>query len=208
MGRIISAAGTKGGVGKSTIATHLAAWLHEQGQSVAFVDADRTRSGSRFITEVVPEIHVERAETSDDLLDGLPELARDFDVTVVDCAAGDDEATRAALFRSDFAILPTGPGALDLRALIRTAKLIQQVQSVRGGSPAAVVVLNRLRKRTRLTDDARGLAEQSKLPVASTELFERVGLADCVGQSALAWTYEGAAESGRELRALFEEIIR
>src|SRR4051794_31815807 len=39
-GMIIVIANSKGGVGKSTIAVHLAAWLHEQGHSVILADCD------------------------------------------------------------------------------------------------------------------------------------------------------------------------
>ena len=37
---IIAMTNSKGGVGKSTLAVHLAAWWHEQGARVALVDAD------------------------------------------------------------------------------------------------------------------------------------------------------------------------
>ena len=37
---IIVVANSKGGVGKSTIAVHLAAWLHEQGHTVTLADCE------------------------------------------------------------------------------------------------------------------------------------------------------------------------
>ncbi len=43
---IITIANSKGGVGKSTIAVHLAAWLHEQGHSVTLADCDTQQSSS------------------------------------------------------------------------------------------------------------------------------------------------------------------
>lgn len=39
----------KGGVGKTTLAVHLAVWLHERGLRVAFIDADGQSSSSRWI---------------------------------------------------------------------------------------------------------------------------------------------------------------
>ena len=38
---IIVVANSKGGVGKSTLAVHLAGWLHEQGRSVILADCDK-----------------------------------------------------------------------------------------------------------------------------------------------------------------------
>ena len=45
---IIVIANSKGGVGKSTIAVHLAAWLHEQGHSVTLADCDTQHSSSEW----------------------------------------------------------------------------------------------------------------------------------------------------------------
>ncbi|MGN6727617.1 MAG: ParA family protein [Tepidisphaeraceae bacterium] len=41
---IIVVANSKGGVGKSTVSVHLAAWLHEQGRKVTLADCDTQQS--------------------------------------------------------------------------------------------------------------------------------------------------------------------
>jgi Mrp family chromosome partitioning ATPase len=51
---IITTANFKGGVGKSTIAVHLAVWLYEKGRHVILVDADMQQSTSRWIKTSVP----------------------------------------------------------------------------------------------------------------------------------------------------------
>ena len=43
---IIVVANSKGGVGKSTLAVHLSAWLHEQGHTVTLADCDTQQSSS------------------------------------------------------------------------------------------------------------------------------------------------------------------
>ena len=57
---IIVVANSKGGVGKSTIAVHLAAWLHEQGHKVTLADCDTQHSSSDWLKEAVPEIKTVR----------------------------------------------------------------------------------------------------------------------------------------------------
>ena len=57
---IIAIANSKGGVGKSTLAVHLAAWLHEQGHQVTLADCDTQHSSSEWIREAVPEIKAVR----------------------------------------------------------------------------------------------------------------------------------------------------
>src|SRR5580700_7054815 len=58
--KIILIANSKSGVGKSTLAVHLATWLHEQGQTVILADCDAQRSSSDWIKEAMPEIKTVR----------------------------------------------------------------------------------------------------------------------------------------------------
>ena len=53
---IIAIANTKGGVGKTTLAVHLAAWLHEKGYSVILADCDTQRSASEWVRQAAPGI--------------------------------------------------------------------------------------------------------------------------------------------------------
>ena len=59
----------KGGVGKSTLAVHLAVWLHERGQRVMLVDCDLQRSSSQWMAEAAPEVRVEVLLSEDELIE-------------------------------------------------------------------------------------------------------------------------------------------
>src|SRR5713226_5228553 len=61
-------ANTKGGVGKSTLAVHLAVWLHDQGTKVALLDTDKQRSSSHWIGEAEPLVTVRTAATPEECL--------------------------------------------------------------------------------------------------------------------------------------------
>lgn len=75
---IIAVANSKGGVGKSTTAVHLAAWLHEQGHSVTLADCDTQQSSSEWIREAVPGINAVRLDNPDHILNELPLLEGGF----------------------------------------------------------------------------------------------------------------------------------
>jgi len=76
---IIALTNSKGAVGKSTLAVHLAAWWKEQGGDVALVDADAQGSSSVWLREAAPHIPVFRLQTPDDILERIPELRGTYD---------------------------------------------------------------------------------------------------------------------------------
>src|SRR5436309_14681771 len=76
---IIVVANSKGGVGKSTLAVHLAAWLHEQGHSVTLADCDMQHSSSEWAKEAIPDVKSVRLADADEILDRLPALGQQSD---------------------------------------------------------------------------------------------------------------------------------
>src|SRR5438105_14597756 len=81
---IIVVANSKGGVGKSTLAVHLAAWLFEQGHSVILADCDMQHSSSDWSMEAMPDIRTVRLANPEEILDRLPQLALEADFVVAD----------------------------------------------------------------------------------------------------------------------------
>ena len=114
---IITIANSKGGVGKSTLAVHLAAWLHEQGCKVTLADCDTQQSSSEWIREAVPGVKAVRLDNPDIILNELPILGQDADFVVADGPGSQTETSRALLLRADLAIVPCKASMLEVRAL-------------------------------------------------------------------------------------------
>jgi chromosome partitioning protein len=81
---IIVIANSKGGVGKSTLAVHLAGWLHEQGHRVTLADCDTQQSSMDWIREAVPAVKAVRLDNPDMILNELPLLNADTDYVIAD----------------------------------------------------------------------------------------------------------------------------
>lgn len=204
--RVVCAGAFKGGVGKSTVVLHLAAFSASRGESVCLVDADPQRSALRVAEECIGNVAVETADTRDDLMDGVPALAERFDRVYVDLPAGSGELLFAALARADACIVPSGAGLLDLRALQRTLHVVEQVRSVReNGKPEAVVVWSRVIPRTKLFREAEAAATELGFPVADTVLQQRTPVADAFGQRRMVWDLGGHAAD--EFRNLCLEML-
>src|SRR5271168_3815437 len=103
---IIVIANSKGGVGKSTIAAHFAAWLHEQGHKVMLADCDTQHSSSDWLHEAVPDIKTVRLASSDQIMDELPQLSRQVDFVVADGPGSNTDTSRTLLLCADLAIVP------------------------------------------------------------------------------------------------------
>src|ERR1700758_2846447 len=128
---IIVVANSKGGVGKSTLAVHLAAWLHEQGHSVTLADCDTQHSSSEWAKEAVPDVKTVRLADPDEILDSLPTLAREADYIVADGPGGNNETSRALLLRADLALVPCKASMLEGRALAAASNVLRAGQGVR-----------------------------------------------------------------------------
>ena len=122
---IIVMANSKGGVGKSTLAVHLAVWLHEHGKTVILADCDAQRSSSDWLREAAPEIKSVRLNGSNAILDKLPRLGREADYVIADGPGSDDEKSRSLLLRSDLAIVPCKASMLEVRALVPSNRVAQ-----------------------------------------------------------------------------------
>lgn len=132
---IIVIANSEGGVGKSTLAVHLSAWLHEQGYTVTLADCDTQQSSTEWVKEAVPDLKTVRLADPDDILDRLPILAQQTDYVVADGPGSNTETSRALLLRGDLALVPCKASKLGLRALAQATHVLRQAQDIWGADP-------------------------------------------------------------------------
>jgi chromosome partitioning protein len=205
---IIAIANSKGGVGKSTLAVHLAAWLHVQGHRVTLADCDTQQSSSEWIREAMPDVKAVRLGNPDVILNELPALAQDTDFVVADGPGSNTETSRALLLRADLAILPCKASMLEVRALAKATEVLRQAQDIRAGKPSAVIVLSMVGRNYRLTQDMKEAAAALELPLAATAMILRQIYADAPGQGAVVWNLGSRGqEAATEVDQLFREIL-
>ncbi len=205
---IITVANNKGGVGKSTLSVHLAAWLHEQGHSVTLADCDTQQSSSEWIHEALPDVKTVRLSSPSEILNELPLLRQEVDFVVADGPGSNTETSRALLLRADFAIVPCKASMLEVRALAQATQVLREAQDIRGGKPDAVIVLNMVGKHYRLTKDMMQAAAALDLPLAKTAMILRQIYADAPGQAAVAAQLGSRArEAAAEVDQLFREVL-
>lgn len=205
---IIVVANSKGGVGKSTISAHLAAWLEKQGHSVTLADCDTQASSSEWLAEAAPEVRAVRLASPDQILDQLPALALESDYLVADGPGSNTETSRALLLRADLAVVPCKASMLEVRALAQATAVLRQAQDIRAGAPRAMVVLSMVGRNYRLTQDMKDAAAALGLPIAATPLVLRQIYADAPGQGSVVWEMgTRGKEAAGEMETLFRELL-
>jgi len=205
---IIVVANTKGGVGKSTIAVHLAAWLHEQGHSVTLADCDMQHSSSDWAKLAAPGVNSVRLGSADEILESFPQLKKEAQYLVADGPGSNTEISRTLLLCADLAIVPCKASMLEVLALSQATMALRHAQSIRKGQPHAMIVLSMVGKTYRLTRDMKEAAVALGLPMAKTALTLKQIYADAPGQNAVVWNLGARGrEAAQEITAFFREAL-
>ena len=201
-------ANTKGGVGKSTIAAHLAIWASDLGIKTALIDTDKQRSSSQWITEANPAISVRVANTPEECLKEATELRESHDLVVGDGPAGLDDVSRTLLILADLAILPLTPSILDLRSVQQATDVLKFAQGINKGRPEGRIVLNKMKTRDSISKELSSAAQTLGVPVAKSVLRDLQAYRDAAGQAtSVSHLGRRGREAATEVDTLFRELL-
>jgi chromosome partitioning protein len=194
---IIAITALKGGVGKTTTAIHIAAYLQQKAPTL-LIDADRNRSALVWSREdKLPFKVVSEAASTKVIKDS------DFTHIITDTKARPEEDDLKDLATgSDLIILPTTPKHLDVDATVKAVEFLSELGA------NLRVLLTQVDTRTKAGKEARQYLEEANLPLFKTEIprlvaFERAPNRGVIikdypdPRSQFAWsTYE---DVGREI---------
>ena len=196
MGKIITVAHQKGGVGKSTLAMNLAVCFQDQ-LSVALVDTDLQGSLLQ-IKEDLPGLVV----VGNNQLMEIKNL--DYDLIIVDTPPYLSNKLSELFSLSDFILIPTKAGFFDVMAIRSTIALVNDAQA-KNPDIKAGIVMNMIKPRSGITKEVSGLLEDMATPVLQTLIHDRVSIAR---SSITAGVLQGSDSKAKsEITSLAEEIV-
>lgn len=208
---IVALLNQKGGVGKTTLALHLAGEWAGKGKRVTLIDADPQGSAldwsEQRAREGLPRLFGVVGLARDTLHREAPELARGVDHVVIDGPPRVAGLMRSALLAADLILIPVQPSPFDGWA---SAEMLRLVEEARVYRPQLAVrfLLNRCAARTVIArETAETLAEHDP-PVLSTTIGQRVTFADTARSGRLVSENDHGDRAAREIAALTNEIER
>mgnify|MGYP006280744845 CR=1 FL=1 len=167
----------KGGCGKTTIATNLAALFALQGRGAALCDLDAQKSARRWLERRprdAPRIH--RAPLKKNGLDVPDGVTR---VVIDGNAAMDKDEAKWGIGRADLIVVPILASLTDRDATRRLLDRVARLKRVRRGKRRIVFVANRYRRRTRAATELEGFLAEQEWPVLArlrdTQLYTSAG---------------------------------
>jgi chromosome partitioning protein len=205
---VVALVGNKGGAGKTTLCVNLAAALSGYASTVV-LDADPQRSSRQWRELAESDDAVAVVDAVDDVTAAVEAARRQHAYVVVDCPPSVHAVqTGKVLAVCDLALIPVQPSPLDIWA---TVHIEEKVDEARRGNPGlrAILLINQLEPRTRLSQLMRHALAELSLPVAQTAIRRRVAYRNSVleGRTVMDLGTRGSA-AAQEISQLIEEVVK
>ena len=212
MAKIIGIIQVKGGVGRSTLATNLAALLSERLKTV-LVDCDMPQGTAaswyslRQQERPTESLTLTTTDNHTGLTRVIEQLNESHELIVIDAPPRIAEITRAILILADLCLIPLGTSAAEIWATTDLLSTIEEAKKVKRQVDARIV-WTRFRPTTRSAQElSEAVHRELKLQELKSKLGLRVAYSDALaqGRTVMEWPDPAAR---KEITALSNEVWR
>lgn len=219
MAAVITIANIKGGTGKTTTAENLAVCAALDGRSVVIIDADPAGDISDWAEERAeqgyePQIPCNKA-SGDDVMPLIDNLAKEYEVIIVDVGGADSDAMRFALMKSHRVYIPIEPQNKSIMKLVQMNTLVINARSM-NPDLEAIVFVNRAPTNIKIkaTNEALEIASEAPdLKVSDVVIHERSIIKKASENGLGALEHKeitktvASSSTKREYATLYEEVF-
>lgn len=206
---IFACVNTKGGVGKTTTAVHLAVMLSKIGKTL-LIDGDPQASAASWAAWRRDNVKFDFSPittclTGKAIFAEGKQLAEGFEHVVIDAGGRDSAGLRSALLLAQKAIIPIGASNLDAAAMTDLMTVIELARDYNQNLDVRVL-LNRVDPRTKDVDDMKTFLKEQKMPVFEAEICERVSFRRSIGEGATVHELNKDQAAINEMNKFFNEV--
>lgn len=204
---IIGVLQQKGGAGKTTLTLNLAAYFATEGARTLVVDADPQASALAWSSvrekkPLFPVIGMPKPTLHKD----LPQLAKDYDVVLIDGAPRVNELAKSAIMASDLILIPVQPSPFDVWSCADIISLIREAQQFRPDIKCAFVV-NRKVGNTVISREVTKAFKELPFPLLEPTVGQRVIFAETAAQGLTVFDTAPSSAAAYEIAAVAELLV-
>jgi chromosome partitioning protein len=206
--KVISVLNQKGGVGKTTLAIHVATGLALKKRRVLLIDADPQGSAldwaaAREGEPLFPVVGLPKASLHKE----LPAVAKGYDLVLIDGPPRVYDVARSAIMASDLILVPVQPSPYDVWAAHEIVDLLKEA-SVYKQDLKIVFVINRKIANTAIGRDVTEALSGYPIPVLKAKISQRVAFAESATQGKSVFEFAPNSQASREMKDLINEIMK
>jgi len=191
----------KGGVGKTTVALHLAVSAERDNKPTVIIDLDPQASASTWKDLREDESPLVQPAQVNRLAIILEEAKRQGAAfIVIDTSPNSESASLAAARAADLVLIPCRPHLLDLRAISSSIELARLAKK------PFFVIVNAVPPRGSLGAEADSAIATYDAPVAPPQLSMRAAYYHCLVNGQVAQEYEPSGKAAEEVNALYKWV--
>ena len=211
---IVLVGGLKGGTGKSTLATNLAALRALDGHEVLLIDAD-SQASAAFWAEIRDDSGIKPRvpcvqKRGRRIHDEIKEMSGKFGTIVIDAGGRDNPGLRSSMLAADLLVVPTKASQYDLSSLEDLAIVIEDCLLI-NPSLKALVVINMAHANPQVSEGEEAkeyLEEVAHIDLAETVIRDRITFrkSSRTGQSIIEMK-PSDPKATSEIKAFYEEVF-
>ena len=201
--KTLSILSRKGGVGKTTLALHLAVCASHKRKETVLLDLDPQASASDWGDSREADEPVIMSCQSARLQQTLEKAAEHAaELAIIDTAPHAEAASLTAARLSDLVLIPCKPAILDIRAIGHTIDIIQLAKV------DAVVVLNTVPPKGSIIEETRDAIEGLGIEVCPVMVGQRVAFSHSLITGNTAQEYQSKGKAASEITQLYRWIMK
>lgn len=206
-GKVLVAATSKGGAGKSTTIACLALYWHGAGRKVALIDSDPNQTLARWHGKggALSKLVLRTQLDEHGIIPTIADLASEHDLVLVDCAGFGNQAMVFAVGAADVVLIPTMTDEANVFEALRTRKVVESASRLTRREIVSCTLLCRV-KRASIVDHTREqLAKLGAQPLQAA-LSDRVLFQEATFHGSSPTTLSPGSTAAMDIEAVAREI--